>query len=38
MIINACRPFSWRDEFVTAVKPSAEMMRRAREKFDWLLD
>ena len=38
MIINACRPFSWRDEFVAAVKPSEEMARRAREKFGWLLD
>jgi 4-hydroxy-3-polyprenylbenzoate decarboxylase len=38
MIINACRPFSWRDEFVAAVKPSDAMARRAREKFGWLLD
>jgi 4-hydroxy-3-polyprenylbenzoate decarboxylase len=38
MIINACRPFSWRDEFVAAVKPSEEMARRAKEKFGWLLD
>jgi 4-hydroxy-3-polyprenylbenzoate decarboxylase len=38
MIINACRPYSWRDEFVAAVKPSQEMARRAREKFGWLLD
>ena len=38
MIINACRPFSWRDDFVAAVKPSAEMARRAKEKFGWLLD
>jgi 4-hydroxy-3-polyprenylbenzoate decarboxylase len=38
MIINACRPFAWRDEFVAAVKPSEEMARRAREKFGWLLD
>jgi len=38
MIINACRPYAWRDQFVPAVKPSAEMARRAREKFGWLLD
>jgi 4-hydroxy-3-polyprenylbenzoate decarboxylase len=38
MIINACRPYAWRDEFVAAVKPSEEMARRAREKFGWLLD
>jgi 4-hydroxy-3-polyprenylbenzoate decarboxylase len=38
MIINACRPYAWRDAFVAAVKPSEEMARRAREKFGWLLD
>jgi hypothetical protein len=38
MIINACRPYHWRDEFVAAVKPSDEMARRAKEKFGWLLD
>jgi 4-hydroxy-3-polyprenylbenzoate decarboxylase len=38
MIINACRPFAWRNEFVAAVKPSEEIARRAKEKFGWLLD
>jgi hypothetical protein len=38
MIINACRPDSWRDEFVAPVKPSDEMVKRAKEKFGWLLD
>jgi UbiD family decarboxylase len=38
MIINACRPFHWRNEFPGAVKPSAELARRAREKFSWLLE
>jgi 4-hydroxy-3-polyprenylbenzoate decarboxylase len=38
MIINACRPFHWRNEFPAAVKPSAEMAQRAREKFSWLLE
>ena len=38
MIINACRPYAWRDAFVAAVKPSEEMARRAKEKFGWLLD
>jgi 4-hydroxy-3-polyprenylbenzoate decarboxylase len=38
MIINACRPYHWRDQFVAAVKPSPELSRRAREKFGWLLD
>jgi len=38
MIINACRPFSWRDEFAAPVKPSPEFARQAREQFGWLLD
>jgi UbiD family decarboxylase len=38
MIINACRPFHWRDEFPAAVKPSADVARRAHEKFHWLLE
>jgi 4-hydroxy-3-polyprenylbenzoate decarboxylase len=38
MIINACRPFAWRDQFPAAVKPSADAARAAREKFGWLLD
>lgn len=35
---DACRPFHWRDEFVPAVKPSEDMLARAKEKFGWLLD
>jgi 4-hydroxy-3-polyprenylbenzoate decarboxylase len=38
MIINACRPYHWRDQFPAAVKPTADMARRARQKFGWLLD
>jgi 4-hydroxy-3-polyprenylbenzoate decarboxylase len=38
MIINACRPYSWRHEFPAAVKAPAEAAQRAREKFGWLLD
>ena len=30
MIINACRPYSWRDEFVAPVKPSEEMVQKAK--------
>ena len=37
-IINACRPWHWRNEFPPANTPSAETMRKAREKFGWLLD
>jgi 4-hydroxy-3-polyprenylbenzoate decarboxylase len=38
MIINACRPFAWRDRFPEAVKPSPEAALAAKDKFGWLLD
>jgi len=37
-VINACRPFHWRDQFPVANTPTAEIARKAREKFGWLLD
>ena len=37
-IIDACRPWTWRDKFPPANTPSAEIARKAREKFGWLLD
>ena len=37
-IINACRPFHWRDQFPLANTPSPELARKAKEKFGWLLD
>jgi 4-hydroxy-3-polyprenylbenzoate decarboxylase len=37
-IINACKPYHWRDQFPPSNTPSPETMRRAREKFGWLLD
>jgi len=37
-VINACRPFHWRDQFPIANTPSAEIARKAREKFGWLLE
>jgi 4-hydroxy-3-polyprenylbenzoate decarboxylase len=36
-IVDACRPFHWRDRFPETNVPSAESARRAREKFSWLL-
>ncbi len=36
-VINACRPYHWRDQFPPANTPSAETARKAREKFGWLL-
>jgi 4-hydroxy-3-polyprenylbenzoate decarboxylase len=37
-VIDACRPFHWRDKFPPTNTPSAEVTRKAREKFGWLLD
>jgi UbiD family decarboxylase len=35
-IINACRPFHWRDQFPKVNMPSREMAKLAREKFGYL--
>jgi UbiD family decarboxylase len=37
-VIDACRPFHWRDKFPPANTPSPELARKARERFGWLLD
>ncbi|MFM2444211.1 MAG: hypothetical protein RJB09_1397 [Pseudomonadota bacterium] len=37
-IINACRPFHWRDQFPLANTPSPELARKAKEKYGWLLE
>ncbi|HEY4264727.1 MAG TPA: hypothetical protein VGM72_05375, partial [Micropepsaceae bacterium] len=37
-IINACKPYHWRDQFPPSNTPSPETMRKAREKFGWLLE
>jgi 4-hydroxy-3-polyprenylbenzoate decarboxylase len=37
MIINACRPFHWRDKFSPVTKARPEIARKAREKFGYLL-
>ena len=37
-IINACRPFHWRDQFPHVNMPSPELMKKAREKFGFLLE
>jgi len=36
-IINACKPYHWREKFPPSNTPSPETMKRAREKFGWLL-
>jgi len=37
-IIDACRPFHWRDEFPLVNIPSKELAAETREKFSWVLD
>jgi len=37
-LINACKPWHWRDKFPPTNAPSAAVARKAREKFGWLLD
>jgi 4-hydroxy-3-polyprenylbenzoate decarboxylase len=37
-IINACKPYHWRDKFPPSNTPSDETLRKAREKFGWLLE
>ena len=37
-IIDACRPYHWRDQYPTVNAPSPEMARKARERFGYLLD
>lgn len=37
LIIDACRPWEWRDEFPPAIGPSVEVKRATREKWGHLL-
>jgi 4-hydroxy-3-polyprenylbenzoate decarboxylase len=37
-VIDACRPWHWRDRFPPTNTPSPEVARKAREKFGWLLN
>jgi UbiD family decarboxylase len=37
-IIDACRPFHWRDQFPPVNMPSPAALQRARAKFSYLLD
>ncbi|MBT5048049.1 MAG: UbiD family decarboxylase [Rhodospirillaceae bacterium] len=38
MIIDACRPFHWRDDFNKSTKPDDALLDMAREKFGYLLE
>lgn len=37
MLIDACRPYEWKDQFPHAIGPSVEIKRETREKWGWLL-
>ena len=37
-VIDACRPYRWRDKFPPSTAPSPEFARRAAEKYGWLMD
>jgi len=37
-VIDACKPFHWRDKFPPTNAPSPEVARKARERFGWLLE
>ena len=37
-VIDACRPFKWREKFPPANTPSPEVTKKAKEKFGWLLE
>ena len=37
-IIDACKPFHWKDDFPPVNAPSTEGLREAREKFGYLMD
>ena len=37
-VINACRPYHWRDQFPPSNAPTPEVARKAREKFGWPLN
>ena len=37
-IIDACRPFHWRDQFPVVSMPTPAVMKKTREKFGYLLD
>ena len=37
-LINACKPWHWRDKFPPSNAPSPQIARKAKEKFGWLLD
>src|SRR5579863_8828513 len=37
-LIDACKPWAWREQFPPSNAPSPEIARKARERFGWLLE
>jgi UbiD family decarboxylase len=37
-LIDACKPWAWREQFPPSNAPSPEVARKARERFGWLLN
>jgi 4-hydroxy-3-polyprenylbenzoate decarboxylase len=37
-IIDACRPFHWQDQFPMSNAPSPEVLKKAEEKFGYLME
>lgn len=37
-IIDACRPFHWKDQYPTVNMPKPETAKKARELFSWMLE
>ena len=37
-LINACKPWQWREKFPPTNTPSPEVARKAKEKFGWLFN
>jgi 4-hydroxy-3-polyprenylbenzoate decarboxylase len=37
-VIDACKPYKWRDRFPDSNAATPEMARKAREMFGWLME
>ncbi len=37
-LIDACRPYEWRDEFPRAIQPSPDLINKVKQKWGYVLD
>jgi len=37
LLIDACRPYEWKDQFPHAIGPEPAYKRETREKWGWIL-